>query len=167
MKTKFETNVAAELPKTKQSQEPGLPWKVSSEELEKAASKDGEYKLAISGIPPLRVRAIFLVMLLVAIFIAVLSLFSTMSIEDAKIRAITKQKEESLLSLQTTIEKINSEKNELNKTMAQLQQKVSELTSQKDLYTAVLESLAKKTEEPQGPPPPAQTTPAKSENISQ
>lgn len=165
MKTKFETNVASELPKTRNSQEPGLPWKVSSEELEKAASKDGEYKLAVTGIPPLRVRAIFLALLLGAIFIAVVSLFSTMAIEDEKIRQIAKQKEESIASLQTTLEKINSEKNSLNKAMADLQQKVGELTSQKDLYTAVLESLAKKTEEPQNATPPM--VKQNTQNISQ
>jgi hypothetical protein len=41
---------------------------------------------------------------------------------------------------------MNTENSELNKSVTDLQKKVGELTAQKDLFTAVVESLAKKTD---------------------
>ena len=146
MKTKFETNVASELPKTKSSQEPGLPWKVSSEDLEKVASMGSEYKAAITGTPPLKVRAIFLVMLIAAIFIAMLYFVSTIAMEGESVKKAVKGKERMLVSLKTDMERINGANGELNKNLSDLQKKVGELTAQKDLFTAVIESLAKKTD---------------------
>lgn len=62
MKEKFETNVAEDMPKIR-TQEPGLPWKLTDDELEQIGPQDEEYRSAIAPTPPLRTRAIFPIML--------------------------------------------------------------------------------------------------------
>jgi len=146
MKTKFETNVASELPKTRQSQEPGLPWKVSGEDMDKVASIEGEYRSAITGAAPFKARASFLVALIITIFIATLYFVSNTVMEGEKIQNAISKKERLLASLKKDLDKMNTENSELNKSVTDLQKKVGELTAQKDLFTAVVESLAKKTD---------------------
>jgi len=143
MKKKFETNVASEIPKTR-LQEPGLPWKLSSDDLDEIESKDEEYKAVIAGMPPLRTRSIFLIMLVLAIFAATLYVISRAIIENENIRNGMLKREKEIATLQATLEKVTNEKNSLNQTSSQLEKRVSDLTAQKELFTTVIESLTKK-----------------------
>jgi len=143
MKKKFETNVAAEIPKTR-LHEPGLPWKLNSDDLDEIESKDEEYKAVVAGMPPLRTRSIFLIMLVLAIFAATLYVISRAIIDNENIRNGMLKKEKEIATLQATLEKVTNEKNSLNQTSVQLEKRVSDLTAQKELFTTVIESLTKK-----------------------
>jgi septal ring factor EnvC (AmiA/AmiB activator) len=146
MKTKFETNVASQLPKTK-THEPGLPWKVTNEDLEHVVAKEDDYKAAVTGTPPLKTRAIFLVLLIVAVFAATLYFVSLIAIENEKARENLQRKETAVVSLQASLEKVKNEKDMLNGNLAQLEKRVNELNAQKEIFTTVIESLTKRGEE--------------------
>ncbi len=150
MKTKFETNVAAELPKTRMSQEPGLPWKLDPEDLEKVSAGKDEYKAAISGAFPLKTRPVFLIVLLAAIFAAITYFVSLVLTDSANTHTVADNKEVTMLSMQTTLGKINNEKNTLSENIGQLEKRVSELNAQKELFATVIESLTKKTDDAVG-----------------
>ena len=149
MKTKFETNVAQEMPKTRQSQEPGLPWKLDPEDLEKSSSGNEVYKSAASVTPPLKTRPIFLILLLATIFVAVMYFVSLIVADNEFTRSDIQKKELTMSSLQTSLEKINTQKNALNANLGQLEKRVNDLNAQKELFATVIESLTKKTDDPQ------------------
>ena len=146
MKKKFEANVAVEIPKTK-LHEPSLPWKLSEDEVGRAGSKDDDFKAAISGTPPLKTRAPFLILLVVTIFGITTYLISSAIIENEKIRGNIAKKESELSLTQMNLVRAVAEKEAVNKNWAQLEKKVSDLTAQKQLFASVIESLTKKGEE--------------------
>ncbi len=148
MKTKFETNVAQEVPKTRMSQEPGLPWKLDPEDLEKINSAHEVYKSAATGSPPLKTRAIFPILLLGTIFVTVMYFVSLIVTDNANTRAAAQKSEVTMSSLQTTLEKMNTEKNTLSDNLGQLEKRVNDLNAQKELFATVIESLTKKSDEP-------------------
>ena len=147
MKKKFETNVAADIPKTK-SQEPGLPWRLSSEEVEKIESKNEEYKSTATSIPPLKTRAIFLILLILTIFVISFYMITNAVMENESIRANMSRNELAITSLRTDMARIASEKNMLSEKSSQLEKKINDLTAQKELFTSVIETMTKKGDEP-------------------
>lgn len=151
MKTKFQTNVAVEMPKTK-AREPELPWKLKSEDIEGINRRD-EYITSLSkGTPPFKTRAIFLILLVLTIFTAVFYLITNIIIENENIRTNILKKELETTSLQTRLEKMAEEKKTMSQTSAQLEKKVSDLNAQKELFTSVIETLTKKGDEPETAP---------------
>lgn len=148
MKTKFEANVAQELPKTRMSQEPGLPWKLDPEDIEKASEGSEVYKAASSGTPPLKTRPVFIVLLLTAIFVAVMNFVSLVIVDNENARASSRKKEITMSSLKMALEKINAQKNTLSDNIGQLEKRVNDLSAQKELFATVIESLTKKGDEP-------------------
>lgn len=148
MKTKFEANVATELPKTRAYQEPGLPWKVDSTDLAQVKSMEDEFKSATTGMPPLKARAPFLAALLIAVFITTVYYVSISVIESERARASALKTEAAVSVMRTDIAKINSEKEVLGDAKLQLEKQVRDLTAQKELFTTVIESLSKKSDEP-------------------
>jgi hypothetical protein len=147
MKTKFELNVAQELPKTRMSQEPGLPWKLNPEDIEKMSGKD-EYKAAVTNAPPLKTRAVFIVLLLATIFITAMYFVSLVVFDNANTHNAAQKESVTMSSIQTALSKINGEKNTLSENIGQLEKRVSELNAQKELFATVIESLTRKTDEP-------------------
>ncbi|MCM8760671.1 MAG: hypothetical protein NC938_07225 [Candidatus Omnitrophica bacterium] len=147
MKTRFDENVAAEIPKTRSPQEPELPWKVTEEEISKVEGVDEDYKVAISGTPPLHARAIFIVLLVVSIFIAVLNSVISTAIENSEIQLEAIKKERQVSSLKDKLQRIQTEKAILSDNAAKLEKKVNDLNAQKELYASVIETLTKKTDD--------------------
>lgn len=148
MKSKFEANVASELPKTRAFQEPGLPWKVDQDDLAEVKSIEDDFKSATTGIPPLKARAPFLAALLVAVFITTVYYISASVMESENARRAAQQKEAAVSSMRTDLERISSEKKTLDDSKQQLEKQVRDLSSQKELFTTVIESLSKKSDEP-------------------
>jgi len=148
MKTKFESNVASELPKTRVAQEPGLPWKVDPSELTDLKSIEDEFKSATTGAPPLKARASFLAALLVAVFFTTLYFVSAAVTESRKAINSARQKEAAVFGLRADLEKIADEKKTLSENARQLEKQVRDLSAQKELFTTVIESLSKKSDEP-------------------
>lgn len=146
MKKKFESNVAAEIPKTK-LHEPKLPWKITADDLSGTASKADSYKSVLAGAPPFRTRAAFLLILVAAVFIAVSILVMNAVSENEKVRKDMVKKEALLTSMKTDLDKLSSEKEALSKNSASLEKKVNDLSAQKELFTSVIESLTKKSDE--------------------
>ena len=147
MKSKFESNVASELPKTRIAKEPGLPWKVDPSELADLKSIEDEFKSATTGAPPLKARAIFLAALLVAVFFTTLYFVSAAVTESRKAQAAARQKEAAVFGLRADLEKIADEKKALSENARQLEKQVRDLSAQKELFTTVIESLSKKSDE--------------------
>ena len=138
MSSKFDDNVAQDIPKTRECAEPELPWKLSSEEITRIEATDEAYKTAVTAAPPLRVRAIFVVLLVVAIFVTILNSVVNMAIDNSDMQMGMAK-----------LEKADKEKAVLIENAAKLEKRVSDLSAQKELYTAVIETLTKKTDEPQ------------------
>ncbi|MCX5678989.1 MAG: hypothetical protein NTY76_07815 [Candidatus Omnitrophica bacterium] len=148
MKTKFDDNVAQNIPVTKNSAEPELPWKLSESEITRIEATDEEHKSAITA-PPLHVRAIFVVLLVLTIFVVILNSVVNMTIDNAEMRLNMSKKEKQVVSIQTALTNAASEKAALSDTAAKLEKRVSDLNAQKELYTAVIETLTKKTDDTQ------------------
>lgn len=149
MKTKFEENVASEIPKTRPEGEPGLPWKVTEEEMNKVGAADDDYKEVVTGAPPLHARAIFVILLVVSIFVVVLNTVITIAIDNSEMQLAALRKAQQVSTLKGQLQKSASEKAAVSDNASKLEKKVSDLNAQKELYTAVIETLTKKTDEPQ------------------
>jgi hypothetical protein len=153
MKKKFEDNVANPMSETK-SAEPTLPWKMGESDLAKIDPENQVYKDLLQGSSPLKTRPVFLIALVVAVFAAVIFMVAGISIENERVKIGISQKEKEAAVLQVGLDKIAAEKTELEHNASQLEKRVSDLSAQKELFTAVLESLAKKEDIA-----PAQTQP--------
>lgn len=151
MKEKFETNVAAYMPKTK-LREPGLPWKLTEDDVGQIEPKDGGIKSVISGTSPLRTRPQFLILLVVTIFAIAVYLISSAILENESMRGRIARKEGELSLMQISLLKASAEKEAIAKNSAQLEKKVSDLTAQKQLFAGVIETLTKKGEDIDIPP---------------
>ena len=149
MKTKFEETVASEIPKTRPGGEPELPWKVTDEEMSKVAAVDEEYKEVVTGAPPLHARAIFVILLVVSIFVVVLNTVISIAIDNSEMQLTALRKGQQVSTLKGQLQKSASEKAAVSDNASRLEKKVSDLNAQKELYTAVIETLTKKTDEPQ------------------
>jgi len=146
MKAKFEKNVAKEMPKTK-SREPELPWKVDSDDIARIKSADADYDSISRETSPLKVRAGFLIALIVAIFITGSYLVMNVSVENGNIRLDMSKNTEMLSDLQNNLEKVASEKTYLSESFSQLEKRVVDVSAQNELFTTVIESLTTKDEE--------------------
>lgn len=154
MKKKFEDNVAGEIPKTK-SEEPALPWKVEEADLAGMDSREKDYSDLERGEPPFKTRPAVLVILLVAVFASALLILAGITMENDKIKAGISEKEKEAAELQVNLERAAAEKADMEKSASELEKRVSDLSAQKELYTAVLESLVKKEDiPPAGAPAP-------------
>ncbi len=151
MKERFEANVASDMPKTR-LREPGLPWKLTEDDLGQIAPKDGEIKSVISGTSPLRTRPQFLIMLVVTIFGIGAYLISNAILENENMRGSMAKKESELSLMHISLLKASAEKEAIAKSSVQLEKKVSDLTAQKQLFAGVIETLTKKSDDIDAPP---------------
>ena len=149
MKTKFEETVASEIPKTRPEGEPGLPWKVTDEEMGRVEAVDAAYKEVVTGAPPLHARAIFVILLVVSIFVVVLNTVISIAIDNSEMQLAALRKVQQVSTLKGQLQKSASEKAAVSDNASKLEKKVGDLNAQKELYTAVIETLTKKTDEPQ------------------
>lgn len=147
VKTKFESNVASELPKTRVSQEPGLPWKVDPSEIASLKSREDELKSTVTGAAPLSARAPFIAAILVAVFFTTLYFVSAAVTQSRQAINAASQKEAAVFGLRSDLEKIAGEKKALSATAIQLEKQVRDLSAQKELYATVIESLSRKSDE--------------------
>lgn len=148
MKTKFDDNVAQNIPVTKNSAEPELPWKLSESEITRIEATDEEHKGAITA-PPLHVRAIFVVLLMLAIFVVVLNSMVNVVIDNTEMQLNMSEKAKQVASIQAALANAASEKAVLSDTTVKLEKRVNDLNAQKELYAAVIETLIKKTDDTQ------------------
>lgn len=146
MKNKFDENVATDIPVTKNSVEPELPWKLSDSEIERIEASDANLKSTVTA-PPLQVRAVFMVLLVVTIFFVVLNGILNVIIDNSEMQIDMMKKERQVSSMQTRLEKTSTEKAALSEEAVKLEKRVNDLNAQKELYTAVIETLTKKTDD--------------------
>ena len=158
MKKKFEENVASQIPETK-SEEPLLPWKVKESDIEKIESENQGYKDLSQDRPPLKTRPVFLALLIMAIFATALLMIASIATENDRIKIGISEKEKEAAALQVDLDKAAEEKAELENSASQLEKRVDDLSAQKKLFTAVLESLTRK---PDDIPPEVQPSQAPS-----
>jgi hypothetical protein len=143
MKKKFEDNVASSTVKTK-TEEPSLPWKIGEADLAGIQAREGDFAALSSEEAPLKTRPVFLVILVVAVFFTTLYMVAVMAGENENIKLDVSAKEKEAAELQVNINKVSAEKAALEKSSSQLEKRFGDITAQKELFAAVLESLAKK-----------------------
>lgn len=146
MKTKFDENVAHDIPVTKNSSEPELPWKLSESELTKIDAAGEDYKVAVTA-PPLHVRAIFVALLVAAIFVVILNNMVNMAIDNNDMQIDISKKDRQVSLAQTQLAAVKGEKDALADNSAKMEKRINDLNSQKELYSAVIETLTKKTDD--------------------
>lgn len=149
MKTKFDDNVAQDIPTTKDSAEPELPWKLSEAEITRIEATDEEYKSAITAAPPLHARGIFVALLVVVIFVAILNGIVNVVIDNSEMQIDMLRREKQASFVRAALEKAALEKTVLSDNAVKLERRINDLSSQKELYTAVIETLTKKTDDAQ------------------
>lgn len=137
MVTKFESNVATQIPKTKAAQEPRLPWDVSSENLMGAPVELRAEKA------PLGTRAVFLIALLVIFFVSMLSICLFIVNDNKKAQMTAWEKEEAATLLQNDLKQVQSEKRALEETTTQLKKQVDTLNTQQGTFMTVIENLSR------------------------
>jgi len=146
MKKKFEDNVANQIPKTK-SDEPALPWKIDEADIAKIDSENQDYNNLVQGQPPLKTRPIFLIALVVAVFVAAIFMIAGVATENDRMKIGISEKEMEAAGLQVNLAMVAAEKTALEHSASQLEKRVGDLSAQKELFTAVLESLTKKPDD--------------------
>ncbi len=110
MKTKFESNVATQIPKTKMAHEPQLPWELSKYDLQESESLEDTTQSVIIGQVPFGIRPAFLITLLVVIFLGTSYVFVGAVKENEKVHMDILKKERVALMLRAGLEKtINQE----------------------------------------------------------
>ena len=97
--------------------------------------------------PPLKTRPVFLIILVAVIFILVLYSAAAILTECARIRSDASNKDKEMALLHAGLEKASKEKEKLSKSLAQMEEKISDLKAQKELFTSVIETLTKKGED--------------------
>lgn len=154
MKTKFESNVATQIPKTKMSQEPQLPWDVVRYDTEQdVPPSEDNAKLLTAGRGLFGVRPVFLVLMLMCLFAVTAYVFGRAAEDNQRVRAQVQKKEELAASLQKNIStlKVNLdqsaiEKDVLEERASRLEEDVSNLETQNKTFITVIENLSKKIE---------------------
>jgi hypothetical protein len=146
MKKKFETNVAAELPKTR-TREPNLPWKLNDQDLAELGEGSLDHKADIIAAEPLKTRALFPILLVLVIFVAALNMMAGIYIDSENARSASIKRDGELAILKSDLNKAVTEKAEIGESAARLEKKIEDLKDQKELFTAALESLTRKSDE--------------------
>ena len=146
MKKKFETNVATELPKTKLN-EPELPWKLNDDDLAQLGQGSGLSNDAAIAAPPLKTRAIFPILLVINVFVIAIIIMLNIYTDSEDAKTAVFKKEAEAASLKASLNKAAGEKKSLSENSARLEKKIEDLKDQKELFTAALESLTKKSDE--------------------
>lgn len=154
MKKKFEDNVAGRTPDAG-SKEPALPWKIDESELAGVESSNEDYGAIERGEPPFKTRPVLLAVLLIAVFAFAILTLTDVTFENDRIKAGISEKEKEASALQSELEKASSAAEELRRSASELEKKLGDLSAQKELFTAVLESVAKTEELPGSAPGPA------------
>lgn len=155
MKTKFDENVASKIPETRASQEPDLPWRISDEDIAKAESQGEEYRAAVTQAPPLQVRGTLLALMVVTIFFVIVNTVINIYLENTIMQGNVLKQTKKVSMLKTDLEKAAAEKVALNENASKLEKRINDLAAQKELFTAVIETLTKKQDDTVAAPAPA------------
>jgi len=154
MKTKFEANVATEIPKTRTGNEPRLPWDIRGGDIERAALSGGSFSSLQSAKGPLGIRPVYLIALLMAVFIAIGYTFFTLEEKNKTTLLEIEKKDQTQNVLLGSLKKAVNEKELLNKKTtdlerraAALEKNLTELTEQNKVFVSVIENLSKADEE--------------------
>lgn len=147
MKTKFESNVATQIPKTKMAYEPQLPWEISNYNSQQSGSLEDTAQSVVIGKVPLGVRPIFLVMLLVVLFVGTICMFVRTTEENEKVRMDILKKEKIALLLQAGLKKAVKEKDVLKKKAVRLEKDLADLGIRNKTFITVIENLSRRVEE--------------------
>lgn len=146
MKTKFETNVATQIPKTRMTQEPNLPWEVRADSRDIVSALEEKLKFETAGQFLLGARPVFLVILLVSIFISTVYAVYNIANEGEKIHISMREKEKALSLLQANLKETVNREEFLKERSLQLERAVADLRADKELFTTVIQDLTKKSE---------------------
>jgi len=149
MDKKFDSNVATQIPKTKMTHEPRLPWEVTQDDLDGSQFADSGLQTAELGKTPLGIKPVFLIAMLIFIFVSTLSAFFFMAQISKKAKAeIQKSETQKALLMGNLAEAANKarilkEKNaQLEKSMTVLDTQNKDLTEQNKDFMAVIKSLS-------------------------
>lgn len=147
MKTKFDETAVSEAPKTGSSTEPALPWQLRDDDEALADRTGTSGRFALAGTAHPRASVVLIVLLIIAIFAFISNTITNMAIDKYAAESDSIQRGEMVSSLKINLVKTAGEKAVLSEDASRLEKQVSDLNAQKELYTAVLETLAKKPDD--------------------
>jgi len=154
MNTKFETNVATQIPKTKSSHEPRLPWEVTQKDLDSIQVDDLARKAAVIGKAPFGIKPIYVILLILATVAFILSASFSVVQSNKKARLNlqdTKQQNIMLIGkLQRTEKDLKStlaDKTHLEKQNSLLENNVANLETQSTTLNDQIKNLMDQNKE--------------------
>lgn len=134
MGKKFDANVATQLPKTKVTYEPHLPWNVTQNDL-----VGNQFENSVQATPmgkaPLGIKPLYLILIIVFIFLCVLSVFFITVKSNEKIKAQIQKAEEARALLVDQLRETANEANILKGKVDALEKNIIALDIQNENLT--------------------------------
>ena len=153
MDKKFDSNVAAQIPKTKVTHEPHLPWNVTQNDLV-GSQFENSLQSTPMGKAPLGIKSPYLIALIVLIFLCALSalIFTVQSNEKVKAQVQRAEEEKALLlgDLRGVVNEASVLKGKvvaLEGSMVVLDVQNKNLTEQNRDFMAVIKKMSENEEE--------------------
>ncbi len=152
MEKKFDSNVATQIPKTKMTHEPYLPWNVTQSDLVGNQFEDF-VQTAPMGKTPLGIKPVYLILIIVSIFLCVLSMFFIMAQSNKKIMAQVQKAEEERILLVEELREASNEANVLKSKVGALEKNIvvldtynKSLTEQNEDFVTIIKKMSENEE---------------------
>lgn len=155
MDKKFDSNVATQIPKTKMTYEPQLPWNVTQSDLVGNQFVDSVQTTPMGKVP-LGVKPMYLIMLIASIFLCALSVFIFTAQSNIKVKAQVQRAEEEKALLVDQLKETANEASALKGKVETLESSIvvldiqnKNLTEQNKDFMTVIKRMSKNEEETQ------------------
>lgn len=155
MDKKFDSNVATQIPKTKMTYEPQLPWNVTQSDLVGNQFVDSVQTTPMGKVP-LGVKPMYLIMLIALIFLCALSVFIFTAQSNTKVKAQVQRAEEEKALLVDQLKETANEANALKGKVETLESSIvvlgiqnKNLTEQNKDFMTVIKRMSENEEETQ------------------
>ncbi len=146
MKTKFESNVAAQIPKTRSSHEPQLPWEISKYDIDQNGFlEDAAQSLADEKVP-FGIRPVFLAVLLIFMFAGTVHLLVRATEENKKVYMNMLKKKKMTALLQSSLEKEVEENDVLRERTTRLEKNLATLNIWNKTFITVIENMSRRVD---------------------
>jgi hypothetical protein len=142
MEKKFDSNVATQIPKTRMTHEPRLPWEVTQDDLDGSQFVDSGLQSASLGKAPFGIKPVALIVILIFIFVATLSAFLFMAQINKKAKAEIEIAEAEKALFISSLKATANEAKALKEKNAQLEKSMTVLDTQNKDFMAVIKNLS-------------------------
>ena len=152
MEKKFDSNVATQIPKTKVTYEPHLPWNVTQNDLVGNQFEDSVQATPM-GKAPLGIKPGYLILIIVFIFLCILSVFLITVQSNTKVKAQVQRAEEERALLVEELRETANEANALKGKVGALEKNIvvldthnKNLTEQNKGFMTIIKKMSENEE---------------------